>query len=200
MADWSRTWTYLDGDWHEGNVPVLGPRSHAMWLGSSVFDGARAFEGVTPDLDRHCARVNASATALGLAADGERRDDRGTDARGPEALRCEGRDLHPADVLGGAGRLHVGSGRSRLDAVPAVPLRDADAAAGRVFGDRLAVSPADAGNDAHQRQGGLPLPQQRTGDHGGESARIRQRAGSRSSSATSPRRGRRTSSWRRTGW
>jgi branched-chain amino acid aminotransferase len=68
MADWSRTWTYLDGDWHEGNVPVLGPRSHAMWLGSSVFDGARAFEGVTPDLDRHCERVNASANALGLAA------------------------------------------------------------------------------------------------------------------------------------
>jgi branched-chain amino acid aminotransferase len=66
MAEWSQTWTYLDGDWHEGNVPVLGPRSHAMWLGSSVFDGARAFEGVMPDLDRHCARVNASAKALGL--------------------------------------------------------------------------------------------------------------------------------------
>lgn len=66
MAEWSRTWTYLDGDWHEGNVPVLGPRSHAMWLGSTVFDGARAFEGVTPDLERHCERVNASATALGL--------------------------------------------------------------------------------------------------------------------------------------
>ena len=66
MAEWSQTWTYLDGDWHEGNPPVLGPRSHAMWLGSSVFDGARAFEGVTPDLDRHCARVNASAAALGL--------------------------------------------------------------------------------------------------------------------------------------
>jgi branched-chain amino acid aminotransferase len=67
MADWSRTWTYLDGDWHEGNVPIVGPRSHAFWLGSSVFDGARAFEGVTPDLDRHCARVNASARTMGLA-------------------------------------------------------------------------------------------------------------------------------------
>jgi branched-chain amino acid aminotransferase len=66
MPDWSQTWTYLDGDWHEGNVAILGPRSHAMWLGSSVFDGARAFEGVVPDLDRHCARVNASASALGL--------------------------------------------------------------------------------------------------------------------------------------
>lgn len=62
----SKTWTYVDGDWHEGNVPIVGPRTHAMWLGSSVFDGARWFEGVAPDLDRHSARVNASAIALGL--------------------------------------------------------------------------------------------------------------------------------------
>ena len=66
MANWSKTWTYLKGDWHEGNVPIMGVRSHATWLGSSVFDGARAFEGVTPDLDRHCHRLNASAKALGL--------------------------------------------------------------------------------------------------------------------------------------
>jgi branched-chain amino acid aminotransferase len=66
MANWSETWTWLDGDWHEGNVLVAGPRTHAFWLGSSVFDGARAFEGVTPDLDRHCERLNASASALGL--------------------------------------------------------------------------------------------------------------------------------------
>lgn len=63
----STTWTYLDGDWHEGNVPIAGPRTHAMWLGSSVFDGARWFEDVAPDLGRHCERVNASARALGLA-------------------------------------------------------------------------------------------------------------------------------------
>ena len=61
------TWTYVDGDWHAGNVPLVGPRSHAMWLGSSVFDGARWFEGVAPDLDLHAARVNASAIAMGLA-------------------------------------------------------------------------------------------------------------------------------------
>lgn len=65
---WSDTWTFVDGDWHEGNVPIVGPRTHALWLGSCVFDGARAFEGVTPDLDRHCARVNNSAEALGLKA------------------------------------------------------------------------------------------------------------------------------------
>ncbi|WP_307154116.1 branched-chain amino acid aminotransferase [Rhodopseudomonas julia] len=68
MAEWSKTWTFVDGDWHEGNVPLIGPRSHAMWLSSVVFDGARRFEGVMPDLELHCARVNASATALGLAA------------------------------------------------------------------------------------------------------------------------------------
>ena len=31
-----------------------------------MFDGARYFEGVTPDLDRHMARVNTSALAMGL--------------------------------------------------------------------------------------------------------------------------------------
>jgi len=62
----SATWTYVDGSWHEGNVAIVGPRSHVMWLASSVFDGARWFEGVAPDLDLHAARVNASARALGL--------------------------------------------------------------------------------------------------------------------------------------
>jgi branched-chain amino acid aminotransferase len=57
-------------------------------LCSSVFDGARTFEGVSPDLDLHCARVNASATTmhlkpsvskdewLGLTADGIKRFDK----------------------------------------------------------------------------------------------------------------------------
>lgn len=62
----TETWTYVDGDWHEGNVAVAGPMTHAFWLGSSVFDGARAFDGTQPDVDRHFARVNASAMALGL--------------------------------------------------------------------------------------------------------------------------------------
>jgi branched-chain amino acid aminotransferase len=49
-----------------GNIPILGVRSHAAWLCSSVFDGARTFEGVTPDLDLHCQRVNASAVTMHL--------------------------------------------------------------------------------------------------------------------------------------
>jgi branched-chain amino acid aminotransferase len=64
----SRTWTFYAGDWHEGDVALFGPRTHSIWLGSSVFDGARAFEGVTPDIERHCTRINDSATKLGLKA------------------------------------------------------------------------------------------------------------------------------------
>ncbi len=58
--------TYFEGAWHDGDVPVMRAADHGMWQGSSVFDGARRFEGVTPDLDRHCARVNRSAAALML--------------------------------------------------------------------------------------------------------------------------------------
>jgi branched-chain amino acid aminotransferase len=64
MSAWSETFTFLDGEWIEGNTPFIGARTHAFWLGSSVFDGARAFEGVTPDLDKHCARLNRSATTM----------------------------------------------------------------------------------------------------------------------------------------
>ena len=66
MADWSQTWTFFNGEWREGNLPLWGVRTHAIWLGSSVFDGARVFEGVAPDLDLHCARVNASAKTMFL--------------------------------------------------------------------------------------------------------------------------------------
>ncbi|MFZ1198453.1 MAG: branched-chain amino acid aminotransferase [Pseudolabrys sp.] len=63
---WSKTWTFYEGDWYEGNLPIMGVRDHATWLCSSVFDGARTFEGVSPDLDLHCERVNASAQTMHL--------------------------------------------------------------------------------------------------------------------------------------
>jgi len=66
MAWHSQTWTWLDGEWVEGNPPIMGPRTHAAWLASSVFDGARIFEGTMPDIDRHCERVNRSAITMGL--------------------------------------------------------------------------------------------------------------------------------------
>jgi len=60
--------TWFEGRWHSGNVPILGAADHGAWLGTMVFDGARAFEGVMPDLDLHCARLNRSAEAMGLDA------------------------------------------------------------------------------------------------------------------------------------
>jgi len=84
----SKTWT---------SSTVIGTKAmrrswararHAAWLGSMVFDGARAFEGVAPDLDLHCTRVNNSAKSfllkptvsvdawLGLVADGRKRFDK----------------------------------------------------------------------------------------------------------------------------
>ena len=60
------TLTYWNGAWQEGNPAVLGPRDHAFWLGSIVFDGARAFGGCGPDLDLHAARAVRSARVLGL--------------------------------------------------------------------------------------------------------------------------------------
>jgi len=65
-SGWSKTWTYFEEAWHEGNIGIMGPRTHASWLCSVVFDGARSFEGVTPDLELHCARVNDSAKKLFL--------------------------------------------------------------------------------------------------------------------------------------
>jgi branched-chain amino acid aminotransferase len=59
-------WTFFNGEWLSGNPKIMGPMTHAPWLGSCVFDGARAFEGTTPDLDRHCQRLVRSAESFGL--------------------------------------------------------------------------------------------------------------------------------------
>ena len=64
MATGKNIRTYFNGEWHEGDVPIMRAADHGAWLGSGVFDGARHFEGVSPDLDAHCARANASAEAL----------------------------------------------------------------------------------------------------------------------------------------
>ena len=56
--------TYFNGTWHDADIAVMNAADHGMWLGSNVFDGARLAHGLTPDLDKHCARVNASARAL----------------------------------------------------------------------------------------------------------------------------------------
>ena len=32
--EYSPSWTFFEGKWHDGNVPIMGPRTHAAWLGS----------------------------------------------------------------------------------------------------------------------------------------------------------------------
>ena len=66
MAVGDVIWTWFKGQWHQGDLPVMNAADHGTWLGSLVFDGARAFEGVVPDIEPHCARVNASAGVMGL--------------------------------------------------------------------------------------------------------------------------------------
>ncbi len=100
---WSKTWTFFENDWHEGNVPIMGPRTHAAWLASMVFDGARAFEGVTPDLDLHCKRDQQLRTEALPQADRGGGDVDGPRRRRPEAFRQGRRALYPPDVLGRAG-------------------------------------------------------------------------------------------------
>lgn len=66
MATGRNIRTYFNGSWHDGDVPIMRAADHGAWLGSSVFDGARMVNGLTPDLDKHCARTNRSAEALML--------------------------------------------------------------------------------------------------------------------------------------
>lgn len=58
--------TYFNGQWSEGNAPLFGAMDHSVWLGSSVFDGARAVRGHLPDLRPHLQRVIHSAERVGL--------------------------------------------------------------------------------------------------------------------------------------
>ena len=82
--------TYVDGQWHEGNPPVLGTKSHAVWLSSVVFDGIRAMQGKAPDLARHCRRLVESARVMGLESP--------IQARELETVCWEGIGKYPAEA------------------------------------------------------------------------------------------------------
>jgi branched-chain amino acid aminotransferase len=57
---------WYDGQWFTEEPKIVGPMDHAFWLGSVIFDGARAIRGFAPDLDRHCARAVRSAQTMGM--------------------------------------------------------------------------------------------------------------------------------------
>jgi len=64
MATGTNIHTYFEGTWHKGDLSVMKAADHGAWLGTTVFDGARLFGGLAPDLAAHCARINRSARAL----------------------------------------------------------------------------------------------------------------------------------------
>jgi len=63
-VSFSQTWTFFEGAWHDGNVPIMGPRTHAAWLGSVVFDGARAFEGLNLKVDPRSKKLVAAGPVI----------------------------------------------------------------------------------------------------------------------------------------
>ena len=64
MASGKNIKTYFNGEWKDENTATIRAADHGAWLGTSVFDGARYFDGVAPDLWEHCNRVNSSAKAM----------------------------------------------------------------------------------------------------------------------------------------
>ena len=64
MATGTNIRTYYEGRWSDKDEAIIRAGDHGAWLGSTVFDGARYFDGVIPDLRAHCDRVNNSARAM----------------------------------------------------------------------------------------------------------------------------------------
>jgi branched-chain amino acid aminotransferase len=116
MAFGTNIRTWFEGSWHEGDVAVMRAADHGIWQGSSVFDGARMFDGLVPDLEAHCARVNRSAEALmitptmsaedmvGIAREGLRRYGKGAAVYvRPMYWALHGSDLGVAPRAGATG-------------------------------------------------------------------------------------------------
>lgn len=53
-----------DGKWSEEQPKLTGPMDHAFWMSTVVFDGARSFQGMAPDVDQHCERLIKSAKSM----------------------------------------------------------------------------------------------------------------------------------------
>ncbi|MBL3551070.1 branched-chain amino acid aminotransferase [Rhodovulum sulfidophilum] len=90
MATGTNIRTYYNGTWHRGDIPVMCAADHGAWLGTTVFDGARYFEGIAPDLQAHCERINRSAEALMITPT--------TDGADMAEIVREGLKTYPADA------------------------------------------------------------------------------------------------------
>lgn len=59
--------TFHEGKFHEGNPMIMGPMDQSFWFASMIFDGARAFDGIMPDIERHMTRCLNSARIMNMA-------------------------------------------------------------------------------------------------------------------------------------
>ena len=168
--------TWFDGRWHAGNHPVLGAADHGTWQGTLVFDGARSFDGVMPDLDLHSARVVRSAEVMGLAPPIGSGGDRGADPRGGPAVRLPAAALPPPDALVARGLAGDRRPGSRIDRAGDLHRGPAVSGARAAGADRLAVPAPAAGRGADRGEGRLPLSQQRPRRARGTDPRLPQRA------------------------
>lgn len=131
MASGKNIRTFFGGTWHDGDAMVMRAGDHGAWLGTSVFDGARLFEGVTPDLDRHCERVNNSARALAI-----------TPTVGVEemvAIIEEGLAAYPNGAA-----VYIRPMYWAIDGDPAIVTHDPDKTAFCVCLEEIPMPPADA--------------------------------------------------------
>ncbi len=57
---------WYNDNWHDGSKPIISAMSQSYMHGSTIFDGARAYNGLIPDLHLHCERLFNSAKIMGL--------------------------------------------------------------------------------------------------------------------------------------
>ena len=57
---------WFDGEWNDGTKPIMSTMSQSYMHGSTIFDGARAYNGSIPDLHKHCERLINSSKIFGL--------------------------------------------------------------------------------------------------------------------------------------
>ena len=65
-ANVSKTWTFFDGDWHEGNAPIMGARTHAAW--GRVAQARGNLEAAREHYERAAAQFAASGLEGDLSA------------------------------------------------------------------------------------------------------------------------------------
>jgi len=58
---------WFNGEWSDGSKPIMSSMSQSYMHGSTIFDGARAYNNSIPDLHKHCERLINSSKIFGLS-------------------------------------------------------------------------------------------------------------------------------------